>query len=90
MFAQILDVIKINEICNIVAEQNGWGQLENGYWINLNFTVPVSYKVKDKESLWDIAEIYLGNGKRYLEIKSLNNLQSDILKPGMILKIPNK
>ena len=40
MSAQILGIIKMDEVHNIVAEQNGWGQLENGSWINLEFTVP--------------------------------------------------
>lgn len=44
MSAQILGTIKMDEIHNIVAEQNGWGQLENGSWINLKFTVPHEYK----------------------------------------------
>lgn len=134
MSAQILGIIKMDEVYNVVAEQNGWGQLENGSWINLKFTVPhehketteipetfvtgmsiadeeqpemvvdtitsvtavakdylTLHKVKKKESLWDIAEYYygVGNGNRYVEIKEFNKLKSDILRAGMILKIPN-
>lgn len=142
MSARILGTIAKDEVHNIVAEQNGWGQLENGSWINLIFTVPVkheetveipevvktedvvavaseeavaqaveapvteiampveqpkpvtktiSYKVKEKESLWDIAELHYGkgNGDRYAEIKKANKLKSDILRAGMVLKIPN-
>lgn len=48
-----------------------------------------THKVADKESLWEIAEAYLGNGERYVEIKELNKLTSDILVPGTVLKIPN-
>lgn len=44
MSAKILSVIKMDEVHNVVAEQNGWGQLENGSWINLKFTVPVKCK----------------------------------------------
>ena len=44
MSAQILGIIKMDEVHNIVAEQNGWGQLENGSWINLEFTVPHEHK----------------------------------------------
>lgn len=44
MSAQILGIIKMDEVHNIVAEQNGWGQLENGSWINLEFTVPYEHK----------------------------------------------
>lgn len=123
----------MDEVHNVVAEQNGWGQLENGSWINLNFTVPYKHeepteipdifvtgtstveevqpemaadiittiaatpdtkislhKVKKRESLWDIAELWYGagNGARYVEIKEFNNLKSDILRTGMVLKIP--
>ena len=137
MDAKILGIVKMDEIHNIVAEQNGWGQLENGSWINLKFTVPYKHeetaetteipeifvtgmnivgeeqpevssvittsttavakdditlhKVKKRESLWDIAEYYygVGNGNRYVEIKEFNKLKSDILRAGMVLKIPN-
>lgn len=129
MSAVILDVAKMGEIYNVVAMQNGWGQLENGLWINLEFTVPYKetvdtptdfvtgtsevgsaepaeviasvskgqmdtypvHKVKKKESLWDIAEFWYGAGygHRYVEIKEFNNLKSDILRAGMVLKIPN-
>ena len=146
MNAKIHSVIKMDEVHNVVAEHNGWGQLENGTWINLKFTVPYEnsqevaeiptvfvtgmsvveenkveepvvaitesaadvvvptekpkqskpkyklHKVKkggiSGESLWDIAEQHLGSGERYTEIKEMNNLKSDILRAGMVLKIP--
>ena len=146
MNAKIHSVIKMDEVHNVVDTQNGWGQLENGAWINLKFTVPYEnsqevaeiptvfvtgmsvveenkveepvvsitesaadvvvptekpkqskpkyklYKVKkggiSGESLWDIAEQHLGSGERYTEIKEMNNLKSDILRAGMVLKIP--
>ena len=121
MSAKILGTIKMDEVHNIVTEQSGWGQLENGSWINLKFTTPlevpeifvtgtstveeqlesetittvaasepVLHKVKKRESLWDIAELYYGkgNGARYVKIKEFNNLKSDILRVGMTLKIP--
>lgn len=104
MSAKIIGVIKEKEIHNIITEQGGWGQLENGSWINLSFTVPYeaekseeelsnvlgTHKVKRKECLWDIAEFWYGVGKgsRYIEIKNFNNLKSDILCTGMVLKIP--
>ena len=134
MSAQILGTVQMDEVHNVVAEQNGWGQLENGSWINLKVTVPHKYeepaeiptafvtgmcvveeeqpdvvvdsvltvtagtgkspslhRVKKRESLWDIAELWYGagNGDRYVEIKEFNNLKSDILRAGMVLKIPN-
>jgi len=41
------------------------------------------------DTLWEIAEKYLGNGNRYPEIKELNNLTSNVIYSGMKLKIPN-
>lgn len=47
----------------------------------------ISYTVKSGDTLWDIAEKYLGNGTRYKEIQATNNISSDIIYPGQILKI---
>ena len=44
MSAQILGIIKMDEVYYVVAEQARWGQLENGSWINLEFTVPHEHK----------------------------------------------
>ena len=44
-----MGTIKMDEVHNVVAEQNGWGQLENGTWINLKFTVPYSNSQKVTE-----------------------------------------
>lgn len=41
------------------------------------------------ESLWSIAEKYLGNGNRYPEIVKLNGLKSNVIYSGNKLKIPN-
>jgi LysM repeat protein len=49
-----------------------------------------TYTVKSGDSLWAIAAKQLGNGNRYTEIKSLNNLKNDIIHPGQVLKIPQK
>lgn len=49
MSSKIMGTIKMDEVHNIVAEQNGWGQLENGTWINLKFTVPYSNSQKVTE-----------------------------------------
>lgn len=48
-----------------------------------------TYTVKGGDSLWAIAQKQLGNGNRYPEIKSLNNLSSDTIHPGQVLKLPN-
>lgn len=42
------------------------------------------------DSLWSIAQKYLGNGSRYPEIKELNGLKSNVIYTGWKLKIPNK
>lgn len=47
------------------------------------------YKVQSGDTLWSIAELLLGNGLRYNEIKILNGLTSDTIYPGQSLKIPN-
>ena len=39
--------------------------------------------------MWDIAQKLLGNGTRYKELVSLNNLHSNIIYPGQVLKIRN-
>ena len=41
------------------------------------------------DTLWDIAERYLGDGRRYPEIKRLNNLSSNVIYTGWKLKIPD-
>ena len=41
------------------------------------------------DTLWDIAKAYLGDGSRYPEIKTLNNLKSNVIYSGWKLKIPN-
>lgn len=48
------------------------------------------HTVAKNENLWGIAEKYLGSGIRYAEIKTLNNLKSDTIFTGQILKIPKK
>lgn len=50
--------------------------------------IPFLYSVKKGDSLWGIAEKYLGNGDRYREIMVLNGLKNEDIKPGQILKIP--
>lgn len=41
------------------------------------------------DTLWEIAKKYLGDGSRYLEIKTLNGLTSNVIYSGWKLKIPN-
>lgn len=48
-----------------------------------------TYTVRSGDSLWAIAEKQLGNGNRYKDIKSLNELSGDTIYPGQVLKLPN-
>ena len=48
------------------------------------------YTVQAGDTLWKIAQKFLGKGSRYKEIMRLNNLKSDIIKPKQTLKIPKK
>lgn len=41
------------------------------------------------DTLWAIAQKYLGKGARYTEIVKLNDLKSNVIYSGMKLKIPN-
>lgn len=49
-----------------------------------------TYTVQPGDNLSAIAYKLLGNWARYTEIKKLNNLSSDMIYPGQVLKIPNK
>ena len=46
--------------------------------------------VVNGDSLWKLAKKYLGSGIKYPEIKKLNGLKSNNIKPGQKLKMPNK
>ena len=49
-----------------------------------------TYTVKRGDSLWNIAKKHLGIGSRYPEIKTLNDMRSNIIYAGQKLKIPQK
>ena len=46
------------------------------------------YIVKKNDNLWNIAKNELGDGRRYPEIVALNNLKTDVLQVGQVLKLP--
>lgn len=47
-----------------------------------------TYTVDKEDTLWALAERYLGSGSRYKEIMTLNGLTSDTIVVGQVLKIP--
>ena len=47
------------------------------------------YTVIPGDSLWSIAERFLGSGYKYNKIVVLNGLTSDVIYPGQVLKIPS-
>ena len=49
-----------------------------------------THTVKHGDTLWKIAQTYLGKGSRYTEIVKLNGLKSNVLKSGQVLWIPEK
>lgn len=63
----------------IEDEENPNDKIQNGI-----------YTVKSGDTLWGLSEKFLGAGWRYFEIKKLNGLTSDNLKPGMELKVPGQ
>ena len=48
----------------------------------------LSYTVREDDTLWGIAARFLGSGRRYPEIMELNGLHSDVIRAGMVLKMP--
>jgi LysM repeat protein len=47
-----------------------------------------TYTVQHDDTLWGIAQAKLGSGVRYVEIKALNNLATDTIHAGQVLKLP--
>lgn len=62
---------------------NGFSKSDN--LPNINY---FNYMVKKGDTLWAIAQRYLGGGSKYKEIKTLNSLSSDTIYPNQTLKIP--
>lgn len=51
---------------------------------------PNTYVVQQGDSLWAIAQRFLGNGIKYPSIMELNGLKSAAIYPGQVLQIPTE
>ena len=87
-----------NNDVNLPSNQNNWQQenteiiktsqiIPNNFRENLN-TSSVVYNVKPGDTLWRIAQNYLGSGKKYYEIQTLHHLKDDNIHPGQTILIP--
>jgi len=49
-----------------------------------------TYTVKSGDTLWAISKQFLGDGARYMEIATLNNIKNpNLIYPGQVFQIPN-
>lgn len=77
--------VSYKDYANIMKTKglNGFSKTDNS--ASTNYFI---YTVKKGDTLWAIAQRYLGSGYKYKEIKDLNALNSDMIYPGQTLKIP--
>lgn len=52
-----------------------------------NRQIPSTYAVKQGDSLWTIAKLYLGDGSKYKTLMELNGLNNTVIYPGQVLKL---
>ena len=50
----------------------------------------LTYTTVQGDTLWKIASIYLGSGLKYKKIMQANGMKNTIVRPGMVLKIPEE
>ena len=82
------EIMTLNGLASDVIQPGQVLKLPTGSASNTGSSSTKTYTVKTGDTLWDIAQNLLGNGARYNEIVSLNNLHSSIIYPGQVLKIP--
>lgn len=82
------EIMTLNGLAGDVIQPGQVLKLPTGSASNTGSSSAKTYTVKTGDTLWDIAQNLLGNGARYKEIVSLNNLHSSIIYPGQVLKIP--
>ena len=71
---------------------NTWVAVDNLKVVSGSVTAEETYRVHTVvkgDTLWGIANKYLGDGNRYPEIVKLNDLKSNVIYSGNKLKIPN-
>lgn len=61
----------------------------NGFKKDTSITY-TNYTVQQGDSLWSIAQKKLGNGTKWEQIKRINNLNTTLIYPNQILKIPRQ
>lgn len=66
------------------------GSTTSNVTVNNSSSYQCIYKVIKGDNLWNLSKRFLGRGKRYKEIMTLNNKKTSGIKIGEKLKIPNK
>lgn len=77
---------------DVIAGINTWVAIDNLTLVDGGTTTTDTSRVHTVvhgDTLWAIAQKYLGNGSRYTEIVKLNGLTSNVIYSGQKLKIPN-
>lgn len=74
---------------SLIKSLNGlsYDKIRVGQEIKIPVNKKVEYTVKKGDTLWGIAKKHLGSGTLYPEIKRINNLTSDTIYPGQVLKL---
>ena len=86
--ARYREIMELNGLKNEIIYPGQVLKLPSANSGNSGSQTVKTYTVKTGDTLWDIAKNQLGKGSRYKEIVSLNDLNSSIIYPGQILKLP--
>lgn len=89
-------VLKASELGSNGIQQVGTASVTNtNSNRSIEKSIPKSYTVVNGDSLWKIAQKYLGDGSRWKEIYTYNNNKSiiggnpNLIRPGQVLSIPS-
>lgn len=75
------EIMTLNGLTSDIIQPGQVLKLPVGGASNAGSDTTKTYTVKTGDTLWDIAQTLLGNGARYKEIVSLNNLHSSTIYP---------